>query len=382
MSQKTSIEWTESTWNPVRGCSRVSEGCRNCYAEEIAARFSGPGLPFEGFAKRVNGDARWTGKVELIPKKLIEPLSWKEPRMIFVNSMSDLFHEDHLFNTGGYGSTAIAAVFGIMAEAHWHTFQILTKRTERALSFYRWMESHGWRRTSVMHEAIKFFMGYDHPRRPAVNNSTWPLPNVWLVASVEDQPNADKRIPELLECPAIVHGLSCEPLLGEINLRHIKVSPPDPEPMLRPVIGYVNEIDALTGEFIQGRFGFRGSAKIDWVIVGGESGRDARPCDLSLVRDIVAQCKGAGVPVFVKQLGAKPWDSNAPLYLRHGKGGDPAEWPADLRVRELPRAVCCCNQCRCETEVNREDAICLRCLEGINVEEEDENDRDPNNWNA
>ncbi len=125
MGQKTGIEWTESTWNPIRGCSRVSEGCRNCYAETVANRFKGPGEPYEGLIAK---GGQWNGKVKLVEHKMDEPLRWAKPRMIFVNSMSDLFHPD-------VPDRVIADVFRVMAQAKHHTFQILTKRPERMKQF-------------------------------------------------------------------------------------------------------------------------------------------------------------------------------------------------------------------------------------------------------
>lgn len=133
MGDKTTIEWTDSTWNPVRGCSRVSEGCRFCYAERVAARFSGPGQPYEGLAENATAGPRWTGGVRLVPERLDDPLRWKRPRRIFVNSMSDLFHEELSFEE-------IAAVYGVMAAAPRHVFQVLTKRPERMLE---WATSDG-----------------------------------------------------------------------------------------------------------------------------------------------------------------------------------------------------------------------------------------------
>src|SRR2546427_3772685 len=127
-----SIEWTDETWNPVRGCSRVSEGCRNCYAESLAARFSGPGQAYEGLVKMTPGGPRWTGKVELIKERLNLPLHWRESRLIFVDSMSDLFHE-HL------PEDDIRQVFDVMLRAYWHRFQVLTKRSERMASLIRYL---------------------------------------------------------------------------------------------------------------------------------------------------------------------------------------------------------------------------------------------------
>lgn len=223
---KTSIEWTDTTWNPVRGCSRVSEGCRHCYAERIAGRFSGKGQRFEGFAKgkpndyhgqsgkgRTNWTWRWTGKVELIPSKLDEPLHWRKPRRIFVNSMSDLFHES-------LPDDAIDSVFDVVARAHRHTFQVLTKRPARMLDYLRPSSCALPRIVSLVsgHEpslAIVLQTGLrldDKPARPR-----WPLPNVWLGVSVEDQATADERIPLLLQTPAAVRWASYEPALGPVD---------------------------------------------------------------------------------------------------------------------------------------------------------------------
>lgn len=337
MSQLSTIEWTDATWNPVRGCSRVSEGCRNCYAERVAARFSAyasvpaslmgaPNRPFAGFAR--NG--RWTGRVELIPSKLDEPLHWRKPRRIFANSASDLFHER-------LSDEAIAAVFGVMAACPQHTFQVLTKRPERMRRWFELMEA----KPGMVPDAevsgcilalLRTWSIGTHPI--AIKNAAqrvgpghapaWPLPNVWLGVSVEDQATADERIPLLLQTPAAVRFVSYEPALGAV----------------------VFDV-ARYGEnnFMRG---------LDWLIVGGESGPGARPFDLAWARSAIAQCREAGVPIFVKQLGAhprgEPWiKSNGrwvqvadhpamagEVVLANRKGGDPSEWPEDLRVREFP----------------------------------------------
>ena len=131
MSVNTGIEWTDSTWNPIRGCSLVSEGCRNCYAMGVAARFSGPGQAYEGLARRrSNGEPQWTGKVAVVEKHMLDPLRWRGSRRIFVNSMSDLFHENVTDET-------IDRVFAVMALAPWHTFQVLTKRPRRMRDYMR-----------------------------------------------------------------------------------------------------------------------------------------------------------------------------------------------------------------------------------------------------
>jgi protein gp37 len=287
----TRIQWTDETWNPVRGCSIVSEGCRHCYAMRQAHRFSGAGGPYEGLTRQTPSGPKWTGKIRLVPEVLDQPLRWRKPRRVFVNSMSDLFHEE-------VPDEFIDKVFAVMARAHEHTFQILTKRPERMRGYF------------------------ERPLQWAISQP-YPLPNVWLGISCEDQATADERIPLLLQTPAAVRFLSCEPLLGPIDL-----------------YGY------LSGN---GRcFNQVGlTDAVDWVIVGGESGPGARPIDLAWVRVIVEFCRGTRTAVFVKQLGADPGFTGAGgpgthspirLLLKDPKGGDPAEWPEELRVRQFPVA--------------------------------------------
>ena len=175
MAIQSKIEWTESTWNPVRGCTRVSEGCRFCYAERIAARFSGKGMAYEGLAKNTKAGPRWTQQVLPVPALLNEPLKWKKPRRIFVNSMSDLFHEK-------VELSYIQKVFAVMEKADRHQFQVLTKRADRLLEF----------------------------------NSKLPWPsNVWMGVSVEDKHVTD-RIDALRQTDAHIKFLSLEPLLGAL----------------------------------------------------------------------------------------------------------------------------------------------------------------------
>lgn len=281
MADRTGIEWTDATWNPLRGCSRVSEGCRHCYAETVAARFSGPGLPYEGLIHpKTRG---WNGKIKLVPEVLDQPLRWKRPRRIFVNSMSDLFHE-------GVRDNFIAAVFGIMAAAPQHTFQVLTKRPERALNWFATM-AHLPR--AKLHECVKGAMGYHHARRPAINDGPWPLPNVWLGVSVEDQAAADERIPLLLQCPAAVRWISAEPLLGPIDPIELfwERVPDDEMPMALEARGH-------GGIPLRRRL-----PGIDWVVAGGESGPGARPMHPDWARSLRDQCAAAGVPFLFKQWG-------------------------------------------------------------------------------
>lgn len=323
MGDKTGISWTDATWNPIRGCSKVSAGCKNCYAEKVAARFSGPGQPYEGTVR----DGRWNGQIRFVPEKLIEPLRWKRPRRIFVNSMSDLFHD-------GVPFEFIAAVFGVMAACPQHTFQVLTKRPERAVEFFAWAQgnNHSHPETICLHYSRAYTAA------PANGVYRWPLPNVHLGVSVEDQPTADARIPPLLQCPAAVHFVSYEPALAAVDFA----------PYLRPnwdvfvgPCGCSERRDPWTrcDNCIH---------TLRWVIVGGESGPNARPFDVAWARSTIEQCRAAGVACFVKQVGAHPWDGPGSLWgadptMRSGvihladrAGADPSEWPEDLREQEFP----------------------------------------------
>ena len=340
-----SIEWTDETWNPVRGCSRVSAGCDNCYAMAQAHRFHGPGQPYEGLTVlRPGKGVDWAGMARLVPEMLEKPMRWRKPRRIFVNSMSDLFHHS-------LTNEEIAAVFGVMAACPQHTFQVLTKRPERAREWFRWLDAHGTLLRSL-HDARQLECSvYAQKLIPGAEWTVaepdgWPLPNVWLGTSVEDQYTANRRIPELLQCPAALHWVSAEPLLGPLDLTRLTwmVSekhdgPEEPE-----------HINALTGDMRDGEDMFKVLHKeqypaLGWVVVGGESGNKARAFVLEWLVQVLAHCLGAGVPVFVKQLGAlavtADMENGKPIGVRvnlqHSKGGDPSEWPESLRVRELPR---------------------------------------------
>jgi protein gp37 len=276
MADKTGIEWTDATWNPVRGCTRVSEGCRNCYAEVLAARFSDPGQSYHGLATR--NPARWTGDVKVIEDAMLLPLRWKRGRRIFVNSTSDLFHEKVAFGD-------IDRIFAVMALAPQHTFQILTKRPDRMIAY---MEPQSGRRSSGLGSWV-LKLGYQGP----LELLKWPLPNVWLGVSVENQAAADERIPLLLQTPAAKRFLSCEPLLGPIRL----------DRLTRPTEAAIFSDDCLSGE--RGTFGTQPlfGPRVDWVIAGGESGPGARPMHPDWARGLRDQCAAAGVPFFFKQHG-------------------------------------------------------------------------------
>jgi protein gp37 len=288
VSSISKIEWCDRTWNPVVGCTKVSQGCKHCYAKTLhdqrhKAFTEGKLQNFPQYAEPFE-------TVQLMPDRLADPLSWRKPSRVFVNSVSDLFHED-------VPDSYIAHVFITMAEAERHTFQILTKRPERMLGWF----------TEYLPKACS-------GESPA---PVWPLPNVWLGVSVENQAAADERIPVLLQTPAAVRFLSCEPLLGALDLSL-----------------YLEEEGYIDDQYVR---------PVDWVIAGGESGKGARPCNVEWITAIVADCDLNSVACFVKQLGALAVDCELDvaiggprLPLRNRHGGDPAEWPEELRVREFP----------------------------------------------
>lgn len=339
--QNTAIEWTDTTWSPIRGCSRVSEGCRNCYAERVAHRFNGPGQPYEGLTQIVNGHPTWTGKVALVEEHLLDPLKWGEvvlhteecdrkqlaksvirvprsskrsakcgclsrPRRIFVNSMSDLFHEN-------VPDAWIAKIVAVMIHASWHVYQVLTKRPERMRSL---------------------FAGYDfwllvqlelHALRGCISICRTLPDHVHLGVSVEDQKTADERIPLLLQTPAAVRFVSAEPLLGEIKLRVREVDPDQPSLGWNSSALWESDIwrsdDDVTSDGPS-------HAALDWVTVGGESGKRARPMHPDWARSLRDQCVAAGVPFFFKQGSQANW----PNYK------DFDSFPPDLQKREFPDA--------------------------------------------
>jgi len=404
VSGASSIEWTDQTWNPVRGCSMApgseTGGCLNCYAARMAAR-NLPGMrsPTTGknFARMLGAGPRWTGEVELITAVLDWPLRRRKPLRIFVNSTSDLFHEN-------LSDEAIDQVFAVMALAPRHTFQILTKRPERMRSYLAPGQYRDVRVSDAAKIRSKRTSPYTLPcesifdaRRVARGEPwlihAWPLPNVWLGTSVENQATADERIPNLLATPAAVRFVSYEPALGPVKFkpwltksttRHLGISVdgairnrsfdclqddsgrPLSQDQARIELHNlqargVKLIPAGGCETFDPQTGCPGhqNPRLDWIIVGGESGPGARPFDIAWARSTVAQCKAAGVAVFVKQLGSRPYgwwwsesderkppsglsfgergNVNAEWNLNHRKGGDPSEWPEDLRVQEFPR---------------------------------------------
>lgn len=299
----STIEWLRSddgtqgvSWNPVTGCSPQSAGCLNCYAAALASR--GMSQDHRGLTtnkKRRNATGKlvnlpvFNGTIRLHPERLEHPLSWRKPRRVFVNSMSDLFHPKVPF-------VFIAAVFGTMAVADQHTYLVLTKNPRRAAQWYEWIAA----RTTM----------FEDSDLPQVENSTlirttanlllrlrgmpcrWPIQNVQLGVSAEDQPNWNARVPELARCPASVHWVSIEPMLGSIRMHGLK--------------------------------------GLDWIVVGGESGPGARPFDVEWAEQIVEQCDAEHVPVFVKQLGTHPVRQGKRIALADRKGKEIHEWTGSL----------------------------------------------------
>lgn len=353
MSSVSAIQWTDRTWNPVRGCSVVSPGCVNCYAMKQAHRFSGPGGAYEGLTKLAERSGpQWTGKVAAVEDHLLDPLKWRTPARVFVNSMSDLFHED-------VPDEFIDRVFAVMALAPQHTFQILTKRADRMRSYCASDETLGRfiRLIAEMRTLNPHVKITQDCRHKADGLNGFQLENVWLGVSVENQKYADERIPQLLQTPAAVRFVSAEPLLGPVDLT--RLWRPEHDVFINAVRGGHS---SKPGEYIAAANwpkDINHETHLDWVIVGGESGTAARPFDIAWARSIVKQCSDAGVACFVKQLGAWPfrdWPSEEGLPLTvttrgskgrrvkgrpfisfaDKKGADMAEWPADLRVRQFP----------------------------------------------
>lgn len=301
------------TGEPVTwACVKVSDGCKNCYAESLALRYG------KGSAYTVPNMA----KLEpVLDEKVIHEMLTSRNlsgAAVFLGDMTDLFGE-------WVADAMLDRIFATMALRPDVTWQLLTKRPERMRAYVErvnWYECtrEGLSKANPVFEMI----GKSVERGPHLaryyQGFGWPLPNVWLGTSVEDQAAADERIPDLLATPAAVRFLSCEPLLGPINI--------------------TGDPDGLVWPWAEARAEGHG---IDWVIVGGESGPHARPCNVEWIRDIVGQCQAAGVPVFVKQLGSRPYqgldNGGFEIKLRSRHGSDPDEWPEDLRVREFPEVV-------------------------------------------
>jgi protein gp37 len=330
----TKIEWTDATWNPVVGCSIVSPGCTNCYAMKMAARIermNPAAAHYRGLTEPSKAGAVWTGKVATAPDEtLLAPLAWKKPRRVFVNSMSDLFHE-------AVPDEVIDRVFAVMALTPRHTYQVLTKRAGRMREWFaeRWQGTPAQRINFPDGDFVDMAAGaetgrdeqvyqaaseigeqaslidpdidshWDEKENPKALQFAWPLPNVWLGVSTERQQEADERIPHLLATPAAKRFISAEPLLGPLDL----------------------------SQYLY---------RLEWLIAGGESGQGARPPHPDWARSLRDQCKAAGVPYFWKQWGEWAPSSSLSLELRLNRetvsvlpDGAVREWQPDFPESRL-----------------------------------------------
>jgi protein gp37 len=250
---KTKIEWADATWNPITGCTPVSEACDHCYARRMAHRLAG----------RYGYSADDPLSVTFHRDRLDEPLKWKKPRRVFVCSMGDLFHDD-------VTDDHLREIFEIMRRSDHHTYQILTKRPQRMRDFILQLQAE---------------KGPDFRR--------WPLPFVWIGVTAENQARANERIPILLKTPAAVRFVSVEPMLGLVNLEKAQCTCPWPEDAAKTR----HLLDCPADQRPIKRWG------IDWVICGGETGPGARPVHPDWVRSLRDQCSGVGVPFFFKGWG-------------------------------------------------------------------------------
>ena len=283
MGDKSRIEWTDATWNPTTGCDQISPGCDNCYAKRDAKRLKAMGVK----AYQNDGDPPRSGPgfgFTLHADRLDQPRRWTKPRRIFVNSMSDLFHEQ-------MSLAFLEQVFDVMHDCPRHTFQVLTKRHRG------------------MHRLLNGGWPYSPCSGPIADHRAEPSPNVWLGVSVEDQQWADTRIPWLLKTPAAVRWLSMEPLLGPVDIRQYL-----PDPIYNDGSWYEDANGVARWDL-----GGAPCDPIDWVVVGGESGPGHRPINPQWARDIRDQCVAAGVPFHFKQ-----WSGHRPKSL--GRELDGRTW--------------------------------------------------------
>lgn len=298
MADNTAIEWTDATWNPVTGCSIVSPGCTNCYAMRLAGTRLKHTPSREGLTRETKAGPVWTGEVRLNEQWLDQPLRWRRPRKIFVCAHGDLFAEE-------VPDEWIDRVFAVMALSPQHTFQVLTKRSARMREYLS--DPAATDRVKRAYEAIvKEASGFDAAAEGLAAHIHWPLPNVWLGVSAERQQEADERIPHLLATPAAIRFVSAEPLLGPIDFR----------PWLRRGDADLRAIDPLAAVLLgmaeeDGRAWVRPA--LDQIIVGGESGKGARPMHPAWARAIRDQCADSGTAFFFKQWGGVRSKANGRL---------------------------------------------------------------------
>lgn len=342
MGSKTSIGWTDASWNAMRGCSRTiakgadTSGCGDptgggCYAERNGYRFHGPGLPYEGLVRMTPKGARWTGKVSLVDEKLLDPLRWTEPRMIFTTSVSDPFHER-------FTNETIAILHGVMAITHWHRHQCLTKRAGRMRTWNDWLRAESAAANDgkgmtpaaycftmlqryVNHDPHGSFSDHDRKRLSKGDvvdrglSAAWPLPNLWKGVSCEHQLAADERVIELMLTEAAVRFVSLEPLIGGIDMTNVRIAD-----------GLVG-VDALAGLGPSHVVPRAALSPIDWVIVGCESGPKSRPMDAQWVRVLRDQCAANGRAFFLKQAVESPDFAIGELTDRKGAAGNLLDLP-------------------------------------------------------
>lgn len=276
MADKTLIEWTDATWNPITGCSVVSAGCKHCYAMKLAGTRlqhhpSRAALTIDTTAGPV-----WNGEVRFNSEWLNQPLRWRRPRRIFVCAHGDLFHEN-------VSDEWIDYVFAVMALAPHHTFQVLTKRAARMRDYLsssarrdEWARAGDMLAAGIEPQDYADISHIGEPGNLRSVYSSWPLPNVWMGVSVEDQDTADERIPQLLQTPAAVRWVSAEPLLEDVTIFSLD-----------------GPVDVPDGD----------QSPIDWLVVGGESGPKARPMHPAWARSLRDQCEAVGVAFLFKQWG-------------------------------------------------------------------------------
>jgi len=291
MADNTKIEWADATVNAINGCSLASPGCTNCYAMRLAGTRMKHHPSRTGLTQDSKAGPVWTGEVRLNEKALLEPLAWKRPRRIFWNAHGDTFHD-------AVPDEWIDRLFAVAALTPQHTHMILTKRSTRMREYLAglvnrkmavWRAMYGEARTQAASAQLDSWYG-------GPSAAQWPLPNVWLGVSVEDQTRADERIPDLLATPAAVRFISAEPLLGPVDLDRL------------PAYTYGEPCyhSALRAEFWHPSWDGPeplADGRIDWVIVGGESGPGARPMHPNWARSLRDQCAAAGVAFHFKQWG-------------------------------------------------------------------------------
>lgn len=273
----TKISWCDETINPVVGCSKISAGCNNCYAENMARRLAAMGNPYYQSVvlsgKGCSSFKGWNGTTIFVESQLEKPYKWRKPRTVFVSSMGDLFHES-------VWRGWIDDVMRMVANNSQHTFIFLTKRPERMKQYFDLCDRE-------LVEQLTAFYQLSHGTDPYNLAANWPLPNLVLGVSVEDQKTADDRIPVLLQIPAAKRFISIEPMLGPVSLRWLCAWPENAPTTAQSPNGRTNEFDGLR--------------RLDGVILGGESGVKGRRLDPLWVVKVRDQCAAADVPFMFKQ---------------------------------------------------------------------------------